>query len=72
MFLGPDFTQHGASPAGGAFAHPPTNDADSDIDLSRANLPSKPAYAAAIACVTLIGSFNTLHSAFRFSARGRQ
>ena len=30
------------------------------------------AYPAAIALVALIGSFNTLHSADRFSARGRQ
>jgi hypothetical protein len=72
MFLGPVLHRHGASPAGGALARPPTNDANSNIDLSPANLPPKPAYAAAIACVTLIGSFNTLHSAFRFSARGRQ
>ena len=68
MFLGPEFTQHGASPAGDAFARPPTNEANSDIDLSRANLP----YAAAIAFVALIGSFNTLHKVLKFSSRGRQ
>lgn len=49
-----------------------SNDTSGNADLSRANAILKPAYAAAISLVALIGSLSTLHSALRFSSRGLQ
>jgi hypothetical protein len=49
-----------------------SNDTSGDADLSRANAIPKPAYAAAISLVALIGSLSTLHSALKFSSRGLQ
>jgi len=49
-----------------------SNDTSGNVDLSRANAIPKPAYAAAISLVALIGSLSTLHSALRFSSRGLQ
>jgi hypothetical protein len=48
------------------------NDTSGNADLSRANAILKPAYAAAISLVALIGSLSTLHSALKFSSRGLQ
>ena len=49
-----------------------SNDTIGNADLSRANAIPKPAYAAAISLVALIGSLSTLHSALKFSSRGLQ